>query len=614
MARKRRRVSSDEALFELPQTGNLLRINNHDSSVFEQVELRDVSLEYGSAFAFYIPAIFGDGDCPKATLPEITYLPIEFVVEEPTSLPLPRLPHYDTSTSFMDSLAYRPLCIVPPTYTDHLSPPIRFDILTKFELPRLPRLPIPAFHFEPDFREINVTLATFSFLPDFPEDHTETQISIETEMILSPNPQCDFLDDFLKARGQLKLRKIPEEISIKFDSSSKKFLVTAESLLSQASEEEWVLIAEIIRTWLTAGLIEAKAAAEKIASQGPLWDDFRRLQLCMHALSSLESCPRCEALDFLGERNILISARGNLETLAAKLSVKLVDDSTDSIFREIEKTKTALISEAALLGDPLEDKKLDFDAACATVVFMYIPLFPQIPVRHRIAVKLEDLTPAIREIFDFEKSSKADLEICLVASSDILLFYPNLVSCLKCKIVERDFLGPANPHFLLNANTAVFIISEKTRVTSEVLTKAAVHYSVVIAVCLTRILPSPRPGLLVKFCDDLEDAAGVIFRELSRHGNFLHIGDEKFPDFFLSNFMKLNVHEISAISHAFSLTEFFSLKKPRMQTDLPFLNKSIIDFFAAPESVENPLLLSSLIFTDSPSLDLSDAWQRSPSE
>jgi len=132
-------------------------------------------------------------------------------------------------------------------------------------------------------------------------------------------------------------------------------------------------------------------------------------------------------------------------------------------------------------------------------------------------------------------------------------------------------------------------------VTPEVLTKATCYYTTVIAIVLaTPFQPFLHPRVLFRFAVNLEDAADLVVlqffevlekcenRILWELGNGRVKEDENFAEIYLSNFQVLNFFETAAVTNAWSLRDFFSLAENSMKTELPFLNRVAIDFFAAP--------------------------------
>ena len=75
------------------------------------------------------------------------------------------------------------------------------------------------------------------------------------------------------------------------------------------------------------------------------------------------------------------------------------------------------------------------------------------------------------------------------------------------------------------------------------------------------------------------------------------------------------MHEIAAVTTAWTLLDFFSMDKSFMQENVPFLSPRALELFAAPQKSPNtclPLLLSSQVLPSlsaSLSLELSPAWQ-----
>jgi hypothetical protein len=129
-----------------------------------------------------------------------------------------------------------------------------------------------------------------------------------------------------------------------------------------------------------------------------------------------------------------------------------------------------------------------------------------------------------------------------------------------------------------------------------------------------------HPRVLLRYAANIEDAADVIIRQFCQCRNicenitFWEIGnsrlrsEESFAEFYLSNFQVLNIFETAAVINAWPLSDFFSLAVYSMKTELPFLSQDAVNFFAASES-PLPLLISSLVLSESPSLNLSQAWK-----
>ena len=118
---------------------------------------------------------------------------------------------------------------------------------------------------------------------------------------------------------------------------------------------------------------------------------------------------------------------------------------------------------------------------------------------------------------------------------------------------------------MIDAETAIYFISENSRVTPEVLTHAARHYTTVIVLCLTSELVH-HPGTLLRYCLNVEDAANSIKKEISKKTKSSNLSEtENVFDWFFGYSRNLSIFQIFQNSQSCSLLEF--LKNTEISSD-----------------------------------------------